>query len=110
MKHVLFNLFKNALYSIKEANKGCISIHITREGQFNILHIKDTGKGMPKVIKDKIFDKFYSRTKHGTGIGLSFCSLVMGAFNGYIECKSEEGEFTEFLLCFPKVEERIDKQ
>jgi signal transduction histidine kinase len=101
LKHILFNLFKNALYSIKEANKGCINISISIENEFNILHIKDTGKGMSEDIKDKIFNKFYSRTKHGTGIGLSFCSLVMSAFDGYIECISEEGEFTEFLLYFP---------
>ena len=81
--------------------KGCINISISIENEFNILHIKDTGKGMSEDIKDKIFNKFYSRTKHGTGIGLSFCSLVMSAFDGYIECISEEGEFTEFLLYFP---------
>ena len=105
MRHILFNLIKNALYSIKEANKGIICISMSIGNKFNIVHVKDTGKGMTKDIKDKIFNKFYSHTKYGTGIGLSFCVLVMDAFNGYIECKSEEGKFTEFLFYFPVLNE-----
>jgi len=66
MRHILFNLIKNALYSIKEANKGIICISMSIGNKFNIVHVKDTGKGMTKDIKDKIFNKFYSHTKYGS--------------------------------------------
>lgn len=68
----------------------------------NILIFKDTGKGISKENISHIFRKFYSRTKYGTGIGLSFCKMVMESLGGEIKCKSQEGKFTEFRLCFPK--------
>ncbi|MBA8667975.1 HAMP domain-containing histidine kinase [Holosporaceae bacterium 'Namur'] len=49
-----------------------------------------------------IFDKFYSKSKSGTGIGLAFCKMIMQDMGGYIECKSRVGKYTEFILTFPK--------
>jgi len=51
----------------------------------------------------KIFDRFFSSTHHGSGIGLAFCKLVMQAYGGNITCQSQQGEFTEFVLSFPVV-------
>lgn len=101
MVHVLLNLLKNSLYYVKAANKGKIYISLASKNDSNILRFKDTGKGISKNIIGNIFRKFYSKTQHGTGIGLSFCKLVMDIFGGLIECKSQEGKFTEFTLHFP---------
>jgi signal transduction histidine kinase len=49
-----------------------------------------------------LFDHFYTTTFMGTGIGLSFCKLVMERFGGDIFCESEEGAYTRFTLLFPK--------
>lgn len=101
MKHVLFNLLKNALYYVKAAHKGSIFLwtEITPKG--NILYFKDTGKGIPASMLPYIFDRFYSRTRHGTGIGLAFCQSMMRNFGGAITCASTEGEHTTFTLKFP---------
>lgn len=101
MKHVLFNLLKNALYYVKAANKGHISLWIETTPQGNYLYFKDTGKGMSPSMVDHIFDRFYSHTHHGTGIGLAFCKSVMESFGGNIACESLEGEHTTFILQFP---------
>lgn len=103
MMHVLFNLLKNAIYYIKESNKGKIYISLSKTENFNILLFKDTGKGMSKNILDNIFQKFYSKTQYGTGIGLSFCKLVIEAFGGSINCRSKEGSYTEFSMYFPTI-------
>lgn len=100
--HVLFNLLKNSIYCIKEVNKGKIYISLFSMKNLNVLVFKDTGKGISKESINHIFQKFYSRTKYGTGIGLSFCKMVMEALGGEIRCKSQEGKFTEFRLYFPK--------
>ncbi|MBX9804159.1 MAG: HAMP domain-containing histidine kinase [Alphaproteobacteria bacterium] len=101
MKHVLFNLLKNALYYVKAANKGDVSLWTETTSSGNYLYFKDTGKGMPSSMVTHIFDRFYSHTQHGTGIGLAFCKSVMESFGGTILCESKEGEYTTFILKFP---------
>lgn len=104
-KHVLFNLIKNALNAIQESGKGEIFIDCHPEGKFNCLIFKDTASGVPEEYLPKIFDKFETTddVHSGTGLGLAFCRLVMESFGGRIECRSELGQFTEFILFFPKV-------
>ncbi len=84
MTHVLFNLIKNALFSIQAANKGKITIWTETGDSTNYLHVKDTGKGMSDRQLANIFKEFYSDTGVGTGIGLFFCRRVMDAFGGKI--------------------------
>lgn len=104
IKHIFFNLLKNSIYYVKDADKGEITIKTTSENDINILSFKDTGAGIAPEILPHIFEKFYSRTKYGTGIGLSFCKAVMKSLGGDITCKSQYGEYTEFILTFPPLE------
>lgn len=102
MQHVFFNLLKNALYAIASAQKGEITIW-TQEGEkVNCLYVKDTAKGMSPQQLGQLFNHFYTTTFMGTGIGLSFCKLVMQRFGGDISCEAEEGHYTQFTLTFPK--------
>jgi len=56
----------------------------------------DRGPGIPAKYQDRIFDKFFSITsgngpveaRSGTGLGLAFCRLVVGAHEGAIWFKS----------------------
>jgi signal transduction histidine kinase len=101
--HLIFNLLKNALYYVKAARKGQIDIWLEPGEKTNCLHFKDTGKGMPTEILNNVFSAFYSKTRHGTGVGLALCKLIMKEFSGDIQCKSVEGEYTHFIMSFPKV-------
>lgn len=62
----------------------------------------DTGKGISKDILPHVFDRFFTRTQHGAGVGLAFCKMVMHSFGGDIRCQSEEGKHTLFSLSFPQ--------
>jgi two-component system CAI-1 autoinducer sensor kinase/phosphatase CqsS len=105
--HVLFNLLKNALYHVAEAGKGEIFVWTEPNavGE-NRLYFMDTGTGIHPSVLPRIFDRFYSSMSRGrgSGIGLSFCRMVMDGFGGSIECESVHGEFTRFILSFPKDE------
>lgn len=103
MAHVLFNLIKNALYYVKRAGKGSIEIWIENGIENNKLHFKDTGTGISPDNLSHIFKQFFSTESNGTGIGLAFCKLVMQSMDGKIECFSEQNEYTEFVLTFPKI-------
>lgn len=104
LMHVIFNLLKNALSFIGKAGKGEIYIWTEEHNDSFTLHVKDTGTGISKKIRSRIFDDFYTSLNagQGTGIGLAFCKSVMYQFDGKIECESEFGLFTEFKLTFPK--------
>ncbi|MCL5272560.1 MAG: HAMP domain-containing histidine kinase [Gammaproteobacteria bacterium] len=103
MQHVLFNLIKNALYVIATAQRGEIQIWTEYNDKFNYLYFKDTAKGMTAQQVSRLFNHFYTTTFMGTGIGLSFCKLVMNGFGGNIICEAEEGQYALFSLSFPVV-------
>lgn len=107
MKHILFNLLKNALYYAKAAHKDNSNISLWTESspKGNTLYFKDTGNGMPASVVAHIFDRFYSHTRHGSGIGLAFCRSVMESFGGSIACESKEGVYTLFILKFPAIKD-----
>jgi signal transduction histidine kinase len=101
MQHVLFNLIKNALYVIATMQRGEITIWTEKGEKFNYLYFKDTAKGMTQQQLSRLFNHFYTTNFLGTGIGLSFCKLVMHGFGGNIICEAEEGKYTLFILSFP---------
>ena len=90
------NLIKNAYIH----NGPNVKIEVTAEN--NKLYLKDYGKGIEKEIIKKIFDKFFTQSRSGTGIGLSFCKLIMEDIGGSIKCESIVGKYTNFILNFPK--------
>lgn len=100
--HVIFNLLKNSLYFIEKAQKGRISIWIECEEKNNFLHFKDTASGISPENVKQLFVRFRTTEKHGSGLGLFFCKSVMQGLGGDIRCRTEEGVFTEFVLCFPR--------
>lgn len=110
MIHVLFNLLKNALYYVKSSGEGNIYLWMEPGQKINRLYFKDTGSGIPKQKLPYIFDRFYSQTKYGTGIGLSFCRLVMRGIGGDITCDSVEGKFTQFTLSFPVIQKDEERK
>ena len=100
--NVIFNLIKNSLHQIKAADRGEITIWATEGEKHNELHFKDSANGISKKRLATLFKPFISDTRHGTGLGLAFCKMVMESYGGSIRCESKEGEYAEFIMSFPK--------
>lgn len=103
MVHVLFNLFKNAIYFIHKADKGKIVISTGQDQKYNYLWVEDNACGIDAAELTKIFDRFFTTTDIGSGIGLSFCKLAIEYFGGSISCESVKGEYTKFMIRLPKI-------
>lgn len=103
--HIFFNLIKNSLNH--SSPEDSITIGFDTQNKYNRLLFSDTGQGIPANKKEYIFDDFYTSSElgAGTGIGLAFCKKVMKHLKGNIECHSVEGEFTQFILSFPLVDQ-----
>ena len=98
---VLFNLLRNALYYLPLHPRARITITV-QDAPVSRIVVHDTGPGVPPARVAELFEEFYSFGKaEGTGLGLAFCARVMKAFGGEITCRSQVGEFTEFVLVFP---------
>lgn len=102
MKHVLFNLMKNAIYQIKKHNRGKIEIWFERHTNADEIHFKDTAIGMKQENMLYLFDNSSLLPRSGSGIGLPFCKLVVENSSGTIHARSIHGEYLEFILRFPK--------
>ena len=70
------------------------------------IRIRDNGGGIPDEIRDQIFNPFFTTKPTGqgnTGLGLSIShDIVVKVHRGEIQVDTEEGKFTEFLICLPK--------
>lgn len=104
--HILFNLFKNAIYHISSTENGIIKIWLETGKKHNYLHFMDTGTGISEEVLPHIFEKFYTKTKHGNGVGLALCKMIINEFGGEISCTSIIKEHTHFTLKFPAIKEK----
>jgi signal transduction histidine kinase len=98
--HVLFNLLKNALFAIQEAGKGEIYIWTELGPKKNILHFKDTARGLSPALERTLFRPFHTSNYNGTGLGLAFCRSVMDQFQGSIDYQTQYGAYLQFSLHF----------
>ncbi len=102
INRVFMNIMKNALEAMKKG--GTFSITAEEQNGKILFSLKDTGKGIPEDIRDKLFDSFVtSGKKGGTGLGLAIVKKVVEEHKGKIEVESEPGVGTTFKLYFPKV-------
>jgi two-component system, CAI-1 autoinducer sensor kinase/phosphatase CqsS len=113
MTHVLFNLMKNGLRAI-EARGGehnCLSIELKRGAKTNSLIVTDTGEGIPPEILNYVFIPFVSaqRPGVGTGLGLSFCRMIVEGCGGTISCRSTKDVGTTFIIELPVVERAVEQ-
>lgn len=107
MIYVFLNLLNNSLYYLSSQKNLSINIksEVGKDG-FNRIYFRDSGPGIPKEILNNLFEAFSTSGKEqGTGLGLSFCKKAMKDIRGEISCTSKEGEFTQFILSFPKISE-----
>ena len=72
-------------------------------GEYAVIHVSDTGTGIPADLLTKIFEPFYTTKKlgEGTGLGLSTAYGIVKQSGGYIFVDSVMGQGTEFQLYFP---------
>ncbi len=122
IEQILLNLIVNARDAIYESDEKTAERKITietnktdlkhtyqeteyknSEGEFVVLAVSDTGKGMDKETIKRIFDPFFTTKEKskGTGLGLSTVYGIVEQNKGHISVYSEPGIGTTFKIYWP---------
>jgi two-component system NtrC family sensor kinase len=101
MRQVMLNLIKNAKEAMPKG--GTLTVRTNREDSKVLIHIQDTGVGIPEELRDKIFEAFFTTKQKvkGVGLGLSVCYGIIKDHGGEIKVESEVNKGTTFTIHLP---------
>src|ERR1700674_4860212 len=98
MKLMFFNLITNALEAMPGG--GEVRIGATRNRDFVLVAIEDTGPEIPLEIRDKVFEPFVTAGKeNGLGLGLAFSRKAVLDHGGDMWIEPAAG--ARFVIRFP---------
>ena len=121
LQQLLVNLCNNAFQALGDGGDE-IGIHLRGEvvagalasrfthleaGEYVVLEVSDTGKGMDEKTVERVFEPFFTTQDvgQGTGLGMSVVHGIVMRHNGEIIVESREGEGTSIRVYFPVADE-----
>jgi heavy metal sensor kinase len=110
VRQALMNLIHNAIKYTP--NGGTISVGLNaRNSEEAVIEVQDTGPGIPRAHRERIFDRFYrvdasrSRADGGVGLGLAIARWAIEANGGHIELATGDGmPGSLFRIVLPRLE------
>jgi len=118
IRELIMNLVVNAFEAIGE-KEGVVSLTVDgpdgkqpfspamlpmenlADGKYVVVEVRDTGCGMNPVIRDRIFESFYTTKFTGHGLGLAAAAGIVQAHGGEIRVYSRPGRGSTFTVFLP---------
>ena len=98
---VIQNLITNAREALNGRPNAHITVSAKRDGRYAVVSVTDNGPGIPRDIRESVFEPFVSRGKpNGTGLGLAIARSVIDAHGGGIDFRTSR-KGTTFLVRIP---------
>lgn len=106
---VFLNIIKNAIEAMQRKGTLTISTSVSREyirqmgkpKRWAVISMMDTGTGIPPEDIQKIFMPFYTKKKHGTGLGLALSKKIISDHKGFIKVESQMNKGATFNVYIP---------
>ncbi|HLO28861.1 MAG TPA: HAMP domain-containing sensor histidine kinase [Anaerolineales bacterium] len=106
LSQVWINLIHNSIKFTPEGGK--VHIQLYRQNGNIEFKITDTGVGISEEDQGRVFERFYkadksrTRSKGGSGLGLSIAQKILDLHKGSIGLESELGKGTTFIVSLPE--------
>lgn len=115
LEHILYNLLSNAFKFTPDGGsiRLCVACKRTESGQCVEISVTDSGQGMSKEDKDRVFDRFYQGSAKSfekissTGIGLGLTKDFVELHGGTMSVESELGKGSRFSFRLPLSESSL---
>ena len=105
LEEIIYNLCDNAVAYNREG--GSVTVTVTDSEEGAVVAVADTGIGIPREARERVFERFYrvdkSHSSGGTGLGLSIVKHGAAYLGARLELDSEPGRGSTFTLRFPKM-------
>lgn len=109
VREILQNFITNA---IKYTQSGSVHIAAHNQPQGTLFKVSDTGIGISKADKERVFDKFFrsedfrTRQNSGTGLGLYVTMKLARLIHAEIDLESELNKGSTFSILFPSLKKQ----
>lgn len=107
--HILENLITNGIkYQKQDSSDKKVTIGLTEQAKFMTLEVEDNGIGIAPEHTAKVFEafsRFHPEFASGSGFGLAIVKRYVERIGANIECFSEVGRGTKFLVTLPLKQE-----
>ena len=105
LRQVILNLLSNAIKFTPEG--GVVTLETERDGSEVLIHVRDTGVGIPAAERERIFEAFTqvrtgrTRSEEGTGLGLALSRRLMELMGGSLVLDARPGRGSTFTVRLP---------
>lgn len=99
-KQIFWNLIKNGLKAMPDGGELTVDFSQTERSEV-IMRFTDTGFGMKKEEKERLFEPFYTGFTNGRGIGMAVVHRIVDEYHGRITVESEPGIGTSISIILP---------
>lgn len=109
IKQAVLNLMLNAVQAMSKQPAGTPRELILRTGRAlddrreasAVLHVIDTGPGIPPEALERVFDPYFTTKSGGSGLGLPAARRIIEAHGGRLDLYTEPGRGTDFVVTLP---------
>ncbi len=101
IKRVLINLLENAVAAVDANGDVFVDSSYNPELKMASFSVADSGHGIAKEDKSRLFEPYFSTKKSGTGLGLSIVNTIITDHHGFIRVRDNEPKGTRFIVELP---------
>lgn len=112
IRQVFWNLFINACQAMPQGGEITVTARpFSREDDTRgcEIVIADSGQGIAREDRDKIFNPFFTTKTGGTGLGLAIVYRIIEDHRGTITVDSVPNKGTQFIIRLPMIEESAER-
>ena len=99
IRQIFWNLARNAIQAMPHGGELCVTLD-ARPGREVTIAFSDTGQGMSREQKERLFEPFNS-SSGGTGLGMAIVYQLVRDHNGKILVDTESGKGTSIAIKLP---------